>query len=767
MRLRGSETALGVLATPALIGVLDLAVGVDRFGWVAGLLSGWGVVAILAAARQRAAAGRLGPADRVTLVRALLVAGVAALVAGASPPDRSVVALVLVSTIALVLDAVDGWVARHTATCSPLGARFDGEVDAYLILWLSVAVAQALGPWVLAIGLVRYAFLVAGWVVPWLAAPLPPRYWRKVVAAVQGIVLTVAVSGLLPKVAGMVVVAAALVLLAESFGHDVLWLYRRGVGARTRRVVRRVTTVLSVGLVWLMLVVPDDLVALSPIALLRLPIEGLVLVALALLLPPRARSVLAIVAGVLLAVVAVDRIFNIGFYAEVGQQFQPVVDASLLGSAAGVLHDSIGDAADTVIVLAVLTLILLAFLIIRATRRVVTVASRHRRGSLYAVVAGAVVWVLCAVSGLEFTFEAPVASAGASTLAYTQARDAWSGIRDREHFAHQVDAPDPYARTPASDLLARLRGKDVLIVFVESYGQVAVQGTKFSAGVDRVLRRGTASLAASGFHARSAFLRSPTFGGISWLAHSTLQSGLWIDNQQRYNQLMASDRFNLATAFGKAGWHTVSDIPSDDQIWLPGRSFYHYDTLYDRRNVGYRGPTFSYASMPDQFSLAAFRRHELQPGHAPVMAEIDLVSSHTPWTPLPHMVPWGEVGDGSIFDPMPAQGLSPAVAWRDTSTVRRLYGQSVEYSLTALISWVKRLHDKNLVMVVLGDHQPSSTVSGAAANHLVPTVVLAHDPAVLDRIRDWRWQPGLLPGPNAPVWPMSAFRNRFFEAFNR
>ena len=311
-----------------------------------------------------------------------------------------------------------------------------------------------------------------------------------------------------------------------------------------------------------------------------------------------------------------------------------------------------------------------------------------------------------------------------------------------------------------------MRGKDVVIAFVESYGQVAVQGTSFSGGVDTVLRAGDATLTAAGYSARSAFLDSPTFGGISWLAHSTLQSGLWVDNQQRYNQLLASNRLTLTNAFKKAGWRTVSDIPSDEYSWPPGTSFYAYDQLYDRRNVGYRGPKFSYASMPDQYSLAAFQRLELTVGHGPVMAEIDLVSSHTPWTPLPRIVPWDQVGDGSVYDPMPAQGLSPAVAWSNTDTVRRLYGQSVQYSLQALISWVVQLHDDNLVLVLLGDHQPATTVSGAAANHLVPISIIAHDPHVLNPIASWRWQTGLLPSTTAPIWPMDAFRNRFLDAYS-
>ena len=218
----------------------------------------------------------------------------------------------------------------------------------------------------------------------------------------------------------------------------------------------------------------------------------------------------------------------------------------------------------------------------------------------------------------------------------------------------------PSPPRPVRELLTGLRGKDVLVVFVESYGRVAIEDPAVSPAVNDVLTRGTDSLKAAGFSSRSAFLTSPTFAGISWLAHSTLQSGLWIDSQQRYNQLLQTDRLTLTAAFKRAGWRTVAAVPSNTKEWPKGASFYRYDTIYDSRNVGYSGPSFGYASMPDQYTLAALRRNELaQPDHSPVMAEIDLVSSHGPWAPLPRMVDWSAVGDGSVFADMPAQGQSP------------------------------------------------------------------------------------------------------------
>jgi hypothetical protein len=148
------------------------------------------------------------------------------------------------------------------------------------------------------------------------------------------------------------------------------------------------------------------------------------------------------------------------------------------------------------------------------------------------------------------------------------------------------------------------------------------------------------------------------------------------------------------------------------------------------------------------------------------MAEIDTVSSHTPWAPLPAMVPWSKVGDGSIFDAMPARSQSPITVWRNASTVRQFYGRSIQYSLQALTSWVTELHDPNLVLVMLGDHQPSSTVSGHGSSHVVPISIVARDPSVFKQIASWHWQDGLLPGPSAPLEPMDAFRNQFLDAFS-
>jgi phosphatidylglycerophosphate synthase len=228
---------LGLVGQVVVLVALWLTTGIGVEGWATGLAYGLTVCVALIAGLRRARTitvappaapgGALTPADWVTLTRSCLVGGVAALTAHSFRAPVPAGVLVGIAAVALVLDAVDGTVARRTRTRSRLGARFDLEVDAFLILVLSVFVARMLGPWALAIGAMRYALWAAERVLPWLPRPVPARLWRKIVAGVQGIVLTAAASGLFPTTLSVIAVAVALALLVESFGRDVIWLWRR------------------------------------------------------------------------------------------------------------------------------------------------------------------------------------------------------------------------------------------------------------------------------------------------------------------------------------------------------------------------------------------------------------------------------------------------------------------------------------------------------------------------------------------------------------
>ena len=579
MRVAQNAPLTGLIAQVLLIAALAVAVGLggtglSPAGWVVGVACGVITNAALAGGLTHYRASRLSPADWVTLARATLAVGVAALVADAFGQRPPVTLLVSLAAVALALDAVDGWVARRTRTTGILGARFDGEVDAFLILVLSVYVARSVGAWVLAIGAARYLFLAAGWPLPWMRAPLPPRYWRKLVAATQGVVLTIVVAGVLPQALASGALIVALVLLAESFGRDVWWLRGHrlapspplptGTGqrptvpmgsgrGRARQAVAVTLTILAALLVWAALVAPDQPKYLTLSGFLRVPLEGLVLVAAAVFLPKTPRRVLAVGVAVLLTLVVVLKVINYEVFILYNRPYDPLGDTTQLGNGIETLRSLVGGTETKLIeVGAVVGTVVLAVLLTVAMLRLTRVAAENRRWALQAVAGLAAVGAVCWALGAQLISHTPIASTLSAGLVVDEVTAVRADIHDRGVFAADIKH-DPIASTPTNRLLTSLRGKDVLLVFVEAYGQLAVQGASFSPKVDAALTQGDERLRSAGFAARSGFLTSATYGGISWLAHSSLQAGLWVNNQDRYNQLISAQRFTLAEAFKKAG----------------------------------------------------------------------------------------------------------------------------------------------------------------------------------------------------------------------
>lgn len=526
-------------------------------------------------------------------------------------------------------------------------------------------------------------------------------------------------------------------------------------------------TALAAVLVLLTLTVPHSPDDMAPGAFVRLPVEAIVYLAIVLALPPRLarlRGILAVAFGVVLGMRAVFMVLDIGFLEALNRPFDPLIDWRYAGSLVETVRGSAGGGLGIVLlVLAGALIVALLVLLPLAVVRVTQVAVRHRAPALRGVAVLAALWLALSVLDVR-TDAGSVPSREAAAYVYGQVSRVPSELRDQHEFAESSET-ETVRRVTAADLLSGLRGKDVLFVFVESFGRVAVEGSSFAPGVNKVLDVGTRELDQAGFASRSAFLTSPTFGGVSWLAHSTLQSGLWVDSQQRYDHLVTSSRMTLSRLFGRAGWRTVAFIPANNRDWPQG-AFYHFDHVYDSRNVGYEGPRFGYPTMPDQFTLEAVHRLELAPtSRRPLMAQIDLVSSHSPWSRTPRMIPQSEVGDGSVYDGMPEQLPSETDIWRSPERVRAAYGHAIEYSLRALMSFLTTYGDRNLVVVVLGDHQPATIVSGEDAGYDVPIALVARDPSVLDQISGWGWTEGLRPAADAPVWRMDAFRDRFLAAY--
>lgn len=535
---------------------------------------------------------------------------------------------------------------------------------------------------------------------------------------------------------------------------------------RLRRFWSIARTPVAIALLVAVPLLPGVLAAGSGVALFRLPVESIVALLVLVVLPWRVvRIVVAILFAAFVVVALVLAGLDAAFRYALDVHFDPN-DWQQVGDGFGVVRDSIGTpAAVVLLVLVAVTALATGAALAWAALRVRAAIRAHRVRGRNALTAVTAAWVVAALAGSQLVAGQPAAASASLDSVTSAVSIASATLGAQQTIADQIRT-DPYRDVPASDLLSGLRGKDVIFAFVESYGTVALNDDGISSGVRQVLSSGEDQLTGDGYTIQSAWLTSPTFGGVSWLAHSTLQTGLWINKQSIYDRVTKTDRLTLSDAFGNAGWHTISDVPSDTHPWSVGTSFYHYDTLLDTNSVEYHGPAFGYARIPDQYTWKYFADNHLAGDHPPVMAEIDLVSSHTPWAPLPQLLPWDEIGDGAVYSTQLAGQATTSEIWSDPARIKKAYGQSIEYSLGALFSFVQNSDDPNLVLVVLGDHQPAAVVSGEKASRDVPISVISKDPAVFDAIRSWRWVDGLVPTADAPVWRMDAFRDRFFDAFS-
>ncbi|MFH8467910.1 sulfatase [Streptomyces sp. NPDC017991] len=542
----------------------------------------------------------------------------------------------------------------------------------------------------------------------------------------------------------------------------------RGWRAKHPGAARTVTytiTSLAAVLVLFALLMPNEPDRFRPAVFLRLPVEAIFGAAVLMVLPKTLRLVTAVLAGLSLGAMTVLNLLDLGFNEFLGRGFNVVLDWVLFDDARTYLEDSMGKSGAVGVVVAVIVLVVAVFaLMALSVVRLANLLARQGARATRATLVAGTVWVACSALGVQF---AGVQFAARSTAGAVQNRvdRVQATLKDEAEFA-KIAKKDEFAKTPPAQLVPDLRGKDVIFAFIESYGRSAIEDPVMAPGVDATLDDKTAELTEAGYAAKSGWLTSATYGGSSWLGHSTFLSGLWISNQARYRTVTAGDHLTLTGAFQRSGaWRTVGIMPGIQKNWPEG-SFYGLDNVYDSRELGYQGPKFSWSTMPDQYALSAYQRLEHgKKRDKPLMSEIILTSSHQPWAPIPKTIPWDEVGDGSVYEDIQKDGKKASDVFYDSTKVKEEYGKSIEYSVTSLIDYVVKYGDKNTVLVFLGDHQPLARVSGDHASRDVPVSIVAHDKSVLDKIDGWNWTEGLKPDDTAPVWRMDSFRDRFLTAY--
>ncbi|QFS81816.1 Sulfatase [Roseivivax sp. THAF40] len=317
--------------------------------------------------------------------------------------------------------------------------------------------------------------------------------------------------------------------------------------------------------------------------------------------------------------------------------------------------------------------------------------------------------------------------------------------------------------TYQTGLLDRI-DRDVVIVFVESYGRTSLD-TPYYADLHReTLRRNEARLRDLGLAMRSGVLEAPTRGGQSWLSHATFANGLWVNDQTRYGAALASGRETLFHIAARSGFHTAAVMPQITLDW-PESLVMGFDTVLAAADLAYEGEPFNWVTMPDQYTYSAMDRLLRDPvTDKPVFVQVATGTSHAPWVPIPELVPWDEIGDGRIFNDMATSGDTPEVVWRDRDRVRLQYRKAIDYALDTVFDYAARHAETPPLMIVLGDHQAADFVS-LDDNAQVPMHVVG-PPDLVARIDDWNWAAGLVPDEDTPVLPMDRMRDRLIEAFS-
>ncbi len=312
--------------------------------------------------------------------------------------------------------------------------------------------------------------------------------------------------------------------------------------------------------------------------------------------------------------------------------------------------------------------------------------------------------------------------------------------------------------------LGELAGNDVLVVFMESYGRVAYDRPELMHAVTPAREHLAAAAESTGRGIVSAFVKSPTFGGSSWFAHSSLMSGIDVTDPDRYALLLTQQRPTLVSFFREHGYRAVANMPGLRQSWPEG-SFYGFDRIYDADALNYRGPAFGWWRIPDQFSLAALDAREIRPApRRPLFVMFPTVNTHMPFRPTPPLqTSWPRVLSDTPFDAEAVKrSVTQAPAW---TNMGESYAASLTYSFEMLAGYLQERADRNFVMILLGDHQPAANVSGEEASWDIPVHVISSRPEILESLKKQGFVAGVNPLPR-PAGRMNELGQVLLNAFD-
>jgi hypothetical protein len=517
----------------------------------------------------------------------------------------------------------------------------------------------------------------------------------------------------------------------------------------------------------LVLIQPNHPAAMAWDALLLFPLElPAILLALMAFGQSRVGLVFCATLVAVLSIIAVLKSADFVMFTALNRGFNLVADLPLVRSFYDLILGTLGQA---IAILAIIGAVLVIAALVAALWWACKVWSQIHLPRFARPIAGtaatlSAVFVITDIGARMGQWTAPIAYPGTAFTArvgverVVEARETLTKLRAFQTAARN----DPFAgQTKLFDLVDR----DVIVVFVESYGRTSLDTPLYADLHRATLARAQEDLEARGLAMASTVLSSPTKGGQSWLAHASFANGLWIDNQTSYRAVLNSGRQTLFHLAQRSGFHTAAVMPQIVLDW-PEAQFMGFDTVLAEADLGYAGDPFNWITMPDQFTFAAMDRllRDDPPDARPLFIQMALGSSHAPWVPVPDLMAWDALGDGTVFNPIVAASDPPRTVWQDNDRVRAQYRLAVDYALQTVFAYTALHAQDPPLMIILGDHQAAGFVA-LDERAEVPMHIIGPQ-ALVDLIADGDFHTGLIPPEDTKVRPMDAMRTHLLQTLS-
>ncbi len=466
---------------------------------------------------------------------------------------------------------------------------------------------------------------------------------------------------------------------------------------------------------------------------------------------PLSRTVRASL-SLLLVLAAVVRYVDVTAYGVLGREFDLYGDFPHLHRVVAmffeVMTPGLGILVGSVVLLAAVLLFLLNWVGLGALDR--ALASGASRRTLAFVSAAGILW--------SFVLSAKVFAQPVSAIVARQAGHLWEGA-SRAPVALAVDFPE---EAGYSDL-SRLKGANVFLIFVESYGVTLFEDAHHFESIEPRFRELESHLREAGYFFSSSQIQSSTFGGGSWRAHATFLAGVDTGSEHRYDALLASHRKTLVHVLKERGYRTVAAEPGIKWYWPDGQ-FYGFDRIYDFDALDYQGPPMGWWKIPDQFTLYRLYREEIARARGPLFLKVSLIMTHIPYYPVPSYVPdWTRFDDGTAYK----AGLHSVAhdAYRDLMELSTWYVAAFRYELDVLEGFLLRYVPENSLVIVLGDHQPPKLATHDNDSWAVPMHVFSKREDLVRAFDALGFEEGVVPLKKSTLH-MADFLEGFLEIYD-